>query len=365
LLSRQSTLANGMAAQLADFYSRTRAARKIIVVDLGYLGDSIHLTPALWEIQSSYPQAEVHVASTPLGCELLAMAPCVARTWPLPRSPRGTPWGEQWRWIRDVRTERFEVAFNFSGTDRSIFLTRLSGAPHRVGFQAGRKHFWNRWLIPHWVPRLDRDTPVAEQRRRVLAACGLSLGPLRYDFRIPTAARNWADQQVPDRAIHVSLNAGHPLKEWPLENWVSLARTVLREDPTLTLLATGTSKAREQQRLQQFAAALPGPRVRIFGDLSLAQLAALLERCELHAGPDSGALHLASVLGVPTVSIFRDYAGLGEWLPRGDQHRALVAPCVCVNQKIQPCQRRERPDCLATIKVEQVHGAIRQVWKGD
>jgi ADP-heptose:LPS heptosyltransferase len=353
-----------MAALFADFYSRTRNARKIIVVDLGYLGDSIHLTPSLWEIQSNYPQAELHVASTPLGCEFLDLVPCVARTWPLVRSPQGTPWREQLRWIRKLRSERFDVAFNFSGTDRTVFLTGLSGAPHRVGFEGGRKHFWNRWLIPNWVPRLDRDTHVAEQRRGVLAACGLALGPARYKFCIPTEARQWAETQVPNRAVHFSLNAGHPLKEWPLENWVSLARTVLREDPTVTLLATGTSKAREQERLQQFTAALPDQRVRIFGDLSLAQLAALLERCALHAGPDSGALHLASVLGVPTVSVFREYAGLGEWLPRGAQHRALVAPCVCVNRKIQPCQPRDRPDCLAAIKVEQVHGAMREVWKG-
>jgi ADP-heptose:LPS heptosyltransferase len=350
-----------MAVQLADLYSRTRDARKIIVVDLGYLGDSIHLTPSLWEIKRNYPKAEVHVASTPLGCELLRMAPCVTRTWPLSRSPRGTPWREQWQWIRNVRSERFDLAFNFSGTDRSIFLTRLSGAPFRVGFEAGRKHFWNRWLIRSWVPRAERNVHVAEQRRRVLAACGLSLGPLRYDFCLPPEAEAWAEKQAPDRALHFSINASHPLKEWPLENWVALARALLREEPGVTLVATSTSQAREQERLKQFAAALPGSRVKIYSGITLAQLAALIARCRLHAGADSGALHLASVLGVPTVSLFREYEGLGEWLPRGEEHRVFVAPCVCVNRKFQPCQQRGHADCLAGIAVEKVRDAIRQL----
>src|ERR1051325_7011682 len=119
---------------LADFYNETRQARKIIVVDLGYLGDSIHLLPALWEIKGNYPQAELHVASASVGSELLTMAPCVDRTWPLARLPHGTPWREQWRWLRRVRQQQFQVAFNFSGTDRTVFLTYLTGARWRVGF---------------------------------------------------------------------------------------------------------------------------------------------------------------------------------------------------------------------------------------
>src|ERR1051326_2952865 len=134
-----------MPFKLANFYNESRGARKIIVIDLGYLGDSIHLLPALWEIKDKYPKAELHVGSAPIGSEFLAMAPCVDRTWPLARSPRGTPWAEQWRWIREVRRQRFDVAFNFSGTDRTIFLTALTGARWRVGFSAGRRHFWNSW----------------------------------------------------------------------------------------------------------------------------------------------------------------------------------------------------------------------------
>jgi ADP-heptose:LPS heptosyltransferase len=354
-----------MANKLREFYSRSREAGKIIVIDLGYLGDSIHLTPALWEIKASYPQAELHVASTPLGCEWLSLVPCVTRTWPLARSPRGVPLLEQLRWIANLRSERFDLAFNFSGTDRSVFLTRLSGARWRVGFEAGRKHFYNRWLIPNWVPRVERTSHVSEQRRAVLASCGLSLGPRRYDFRIPEGARAWAVENVPDFAIHLSINASHPLKEWPLEHWIKLSGELLREQPNLALIATGTSVSREQERLRKFAAELSDSRVRVFGDLTLAQLAALLGCCRLHAGPDSGALHLASIQGIRTVSLFREYEGLGEWLPRGREHRAIVAPCVCVNQKNQPCQQASRPDCLAGITVERVRDAIRELLRPD
>jgi len=64
---------------LKRFYERTRNAKKIVVVDLGFLGDTVHLVPALWEIKDHYPQAELHVLSSPLGCEVLQMVRCVVK----------------------------------------------------------------------------------------------------------------------------------------------------------------------------------------------------------------------------------------------------------------------------------------------
>ena len=350
-----------MPANLAELYSKTQHVRKIIVVDPGFLGDSVHLTPSLWEINRNYPQAKLHVTTTPLGAEFLAMVPCVDQVWPLKRSPQGTRLSEYWRWIRNMRQEKFEVAFNFSGADRSTFLTFLTGARFRVAFAAGRYHFWNTWLIPNWVPRPTRDRHISEQRREFLAACGLALAAPRYDFRIPPESVAWAEQHVPANAVHLSINASHFLKEWPLERWISLVQVLLREHPEFCLIATGTVSLRERSRLEKLAAALADPRLRVFaGGVTLAQLAALLQRCSLHVGADSGALHLAAVLGRPTVSLFRDHAGLSEWLPRGEGHERVVAPCHCVDQKFQPCLAGKRAKCLAEISVQSILPLIRR-----
>ena len=56
-----------MPTELVHFYSRTRTARKVIVVDLGFLGDTIHLIPALWDLKQAFQQASLQVMTTPLG----------------------------------------------------------------------------------------------------------------------------------------------------------------------------------------------------------------------------------------------------------------------------------------------------------
>jgi len=178
-----------MSAALANFYSRTRGARKIVVVDLGFLGDSVHLLPALWELRRHYPAAAVHTLSAAVGSEVLELAPCVTRAWTFPLGSPSPPWWRHWDLIRALRRERFDLALNFSGADRTLFLTALTGAKWRLGHAAGRRHFWSRWLIADWVSRRSTELPAYEQRRQVLAASGFDLAPPRWELSVPEAAR--------------------------------------------------------------------------------------------------------------------------------------------------------------------------------
>jgi ADP-heptose:LPS heptosyltransferase len=251
------------------------------------------------------------------------------------------------------------VAFNFSGADRTIFLTALSGAHWRVAHEAGRKHIWNRWLISHWVSRRNRELPACEQRRQVLAACGLTLESPRWELGIPENARRRAATLSPDNAIHLSINASTPLKEWPIEHWIVLARELLAGGADRRIIASGTANSRERQRLQLLADGVNNPRLVTVPGLPIADLAALLKRCRLHIGVDSGVLHLAAAVGVSTVSLFRDYTDAKAWMPTGTAHRVLTAPCRCVNQRIQPCAASGRAQCLAELSPATVRLAIQ------
>lgn len=308
-----------------NFLERSRAAKKIIVVDFGFLGDSIHLIPALWEIKRHYPAAQLHTLSAMIGAEVLRLAPCVDRAWGFPLTPESPPWWRHWGILRELRRERFDAAFNFSGSDRTLFATAAMGARWTLAHEAGRKHFWNRWLGAEWVERRDPQLPMFEQRRQVLAAAGFTLEAPRFDLRVPPEAAQWAEREVIGRPAHLSINASTPVKEWPLEHWITLAQMFSEQNPPLAMVATAGPSPREVERARQFARAADGAPLRCFEGLSIARLAALLQRCQLHIGADSGVLHLAFALGVPTLGIFRQYADVAGWLPAGREHRHLIA----------------------------------------
>jgi heptosyltransferase-3 len=343
-----------------SFLERTRDARKIIVVDFGFLGDSVHLTPALWEIKRHYPAAELHTLSAAVGAEVLKLAPCVDKPWAVPLTEKSPPWWKHWDILRALRRQRFDALFNFTGSDRSIFATALIGAPNALAFEPNRKHFWNRWIRADWIPRSAVGLPVYEQRRQLLASGGFSLQQPCFDLEIPAAAAKWAEAAVPDKSIHLSINASTPVKEWPKEQWIEFAKRLLIAEPSISFVATGSAKPRERERLNSFAKAVNDPRLRCIEGPEIPQLAAILQRCRLQIGADSGVLHLAMALGVPTVTVFRQYPGLQEWAPVGNQHCTIVAPCRCIAEKRNDCLVAGKSSCLAEISVERmVEQAVR------
>jgi len=337
-----------------DFYQRTRLARKIIVVDFGFLGDSIHLVPALWEIKRHYPEAELHTLSATVGAEALKLAPCVDHARAFPLTPKSPAWWRHWNILLALRRERFDVAFNFSGSDRTIFVTALLGARWTLAREPGRKHFWNHWLSVDWVERGVSELPMFEQRRQVLAAAGFSLEAARFDLHVPQEARQWAETAIADHPVHLAISASIPVKEWPLENWIELARMLAQRSPSMRIVATAGLHPRDLERLRALAVAAGGAQLQCFEGLSIARLAALLQRCRLQIGADSGVLHLALALGVPTLTVFRQYSGLAEWAPLGKEHRHIIAKCRCIDENRTDCLAAGRAACLASITPGQV-----------
>lgn len=340
---------------LGYFYSRTRTARKVIVVDLGFLGDTVHLVPALWELKQGYSEARLHVLTSSVGAEVLRLVPCVDKVWALEMQPPKRTLKQQWQVLRALRRENFEVAFNFSGADRTLFMTALTGARWRVAYPGGRRHFWNPLLIRYWAPRQDPNRVVFEQRRAVLAACGLKLGEVRFNLTIDEPTARWAASVAPSFALHLSLNSAKPTREWPLEHHVQMLQAVWKAHPKLAVLATSAANPREQERLGRFTELLNDPRLQVLpGNVSIPQLAALLQRCQLHLGPDSGVLHLAVALGVPTLSFFREQGAFRSFMPTGPLHRVISVPCHCIDHRNAPCEQLGRAECFAQIQPVRV-----------
>jgi ADP-heptose:LPS heptosyltransferase len=339
-----------------SFYQQAKDASKLLVLDLGFLGDTIHLLPALWAIRQAWPKAELHVMVAEHVTQILEVAPWVDRVWGYPRFPKGPkPWQDFGR-IKQLRDAKFDAVLNLNGSDRSGFLTLFSGAPLRLG-RCAAISVKKRVLFTHPIALPRGGKVVSEQHCDFLRQAGIPCGEPEYHISVPSGVKKTVAQMlgVPDepvrRFVHVSPFTTQDQKELPLDVLASALNMIQSALPEVPMVISCANNDRELCKLAALSELLNFTPHRIFaGTLGLLELVAVLLVSRLHLGGDSGALHVAVMAGAPTVSWFRRYQGANEWAPSGGHHCALHG--------------EESEVGIQCISADGVGAAAVELWRG-
>jgi ADP-heptose:LPS heptosyltransferase len=113
--------------------------------------------------------------------------------------------------------------------------------------------------------------------------------------------------------IAVSVGTKQPVKDWGEDNWEKLLTLLSRQLPDKSLILLGS--ADEWDRSEKLGRVWAGGFVNLCGKTSPRISAAILERCRLFVGHDSGPMHLAGAVGVPTLGLFSWLNPPGQWFP--------------------------------------------------
>ena len=125
----------------------------------------------------------------------------------------------------------------------------------------------------------------------------------------------------PRPCLAVSIGTKLPVNDWGAENWKKLLAALSREKPRATLVMLGS--ADEWERSRNIGRVWSGLHVNLCGKTSPRLAAAILERCSVFIGHDSGLMHLAGAVGVPTLGLFSWYNPPGQWFPGNRQWRFI------------------------------------------
>jgi ADP-heptose:LPS heptosyltransferase len=308
------------------FFDRTRAAKKVMVLDLGFLGDTVHLLPALWVVRQAYPQAELHVTVAAHITSFMDCVPWVNRVWGYMRYPRHATLRENVQMVARLRREKFDVVINLNGSDRSSWLTFLSGAPHRLGRlpDDGGPLFWKQMFTAH-VSHPFTGEPVYLQRCHCLQKAGFPFTAPEFHTQVDPAGLRAADISATDTYFHISPFTTSDSKELPPAQLAELIVALAEKFPEKKLALSCAPTPREQEKLAMLLALLPQKPWRVFaGNLNLLQLAAVIQHSALHFCGDTGPFHLAVMTNTPTVAWFWPNPGIRQWLPASGPYRVLV-----------------------------------------
>jgi ADP-heptose:LPS heptosyltransferase len=315
-------------ADAENFFARVRTAKKIMVLDLGFLGDTVHLLPALWQVRQSCPRAELHATVASHITSLMDCAPWVDRVWGYMRYPRHATLRENLEMVSRLRREKFDTVINLNGSDRSSWLTFFSGAPERLGRvpDDGGPLFWKRMFTAH-VSHPFAEEPVYIQRCRCLEKAGFPPMPMEFHAQINPVELRAAEISDIDRGtyFHLSPFTTADSKELSPEQIVELIAALAEKFPEKKFALSCAPTEREKKKMAGLLALLPQKPWRVFaGNLTLTQLAAVIQHSALHFCGDTGPFHLAVMTNTPTVAWFWPNPGIRQWLPNTGPFKAIV-----------------------------------------
>ncbi len=316
-----------------------------------WIGDAVMSLPAIRAIREIFPHAHIAVVAKPWVADVYARERAIDRVI----SYEGTRREIAGRLAR----ERFDAAILLQNAFDAALVAWLARIPVRIGYKRDGRGLLLTHAIPvpepGEIPRHERFYYLELLRRAALMERFPAVDEIRLDGLDQTradGAAHLARLGIEGPVVGLSPGAAYgSAKRWPAENFAAVAR----EFPRVLLFGS----AAERELCGSIAAKVPHA-YNLAGQTTLREFIALASVCSLFVTNDSGAMHIASAAGAPTVTIFgaTDDTTTG---PTGPLARVVRAHAECA-----PCLLRECPidhRCMTRVTPERVSAIARELLK--
>lgn len=333
--------------------------RKVLIVRLRSIGDTVLATPSIFALKRFLPNVEVDILVEDWVAPVLANHPHVNKVVVLERGG----FFARAHVAKELRSAGYDVVYNLHGGTTATFLTRATGARHRVGF----KTYQYAQLHNHQAPSPlllwgQQKTHSVEQQLALLGWTGVPVTDRpRTQLAVPPAAAAYVEKKLADAGLGdrkialIHPAAAFATKQWATDNF---ARVVdfLAERGFAPVAIAAPHESGVIYELQEKAS------VKIVSfDLMLPEVTALAARSQVFVGNDSGIAHIAAAVGTPSVVVFGS-SNIAHWRP---WNRA-PAEVVFEEMPCQPChgyfcEKFAQPECILRVPVTRVVAAIERV----
>ena len=328
---------------------------KILVIRVDGIGDLLNSTPAISLLRENYPSAEITVLARPLNAPVLIGNPDVDRTLVFERAGKHRGFKAQLQFYRELRRERFQLVVAMQTAMWSHLVAFLSGAPYRLGryqkrFRSTLTHAWHGKYPKGETHEVDRNLELVrlicegEGNRKLIFHL--------FPDEITNAKAKLTSWNIGDDAFLIGIHPGGSSfdKRWPEEQYAELTDRLARQYNATILLLRGPEEAELVHNIQE---AMQSNAI-TYAPETIRELGALLSCCNVIVCNDSGPMHLAAALDVPTVAIFgpTDYVA---WHPLSENASIVRRDMPC-----WPCSAHKCKigwECTKKLPIEMVWDA--------
>ena len=335
--------------------------KKILVVNVNWLGDVIFSAPVFRALKQRFPAAQVICLAVPRVQEILACCPDLDQTMVYDERGRHRGPAGHWALIRALRRQRFDAAFLLHRSWTRAAVVFLAGIPVRVGYDTkGRGGLLTQRIAEPAAPLHRSDHYL-----RVIESFGIPVLDRACRLTVPQTARAEMAARLEEEGIDaaqpmVVVNTGGNwgLKRWPPGHFAVLVRRLTRELGARVVIP-GAPK--DVALAREIAAASQVSPLVLAGQTSLAQMLALLQRARMMITADSGPMHMASAVGCRGVAIFGptrpELTG-----PRGPGEFVILQRDVGCNREACYFLRCPENVCMQGVTVDEVMETACRLW---
>jgi predicted lipopolysaccharide heptosyltransferase III len=331
--------------------------RNVLIIKLRYIGDVLLATPTLRAIKAAWSDVRVTMMVNRGTEDVLSGNPDMDEILVLDKGSLAA----KWRLIAGLRRRRFDTVIDLTDGDRSAFLSWISGAPVRIGFND--EHRWRGRCytqviqpVPGVQHRIDRDLEALEP-------LSIQAGSKDPQLWLTREEENSADHLLEQLGVQRSQSmvilqpgARYWFKAWPPDRFTELADRLTSQYGCQVLIGGSYQDIDLAQQIRQKAKSSP---VIMAGRTTIKQFAAIAKRSALFVGSDSGAMHIAAAVGTPVVALFGP-SNPAEWGPRGGTTEVIYKGLDC-RACFHPTCRRGEQNCMKLISVDEVATASERL----
>jgi ADP-heptose:LPS heptosyltransferase len=336
---------------------------RILLIRLRSLGDSILTLPLIEALHHWRPELELDILIESPYAPVFANHPAIHEALILKaRNIHGSAGRERLPTAFEIWKRRYPAAINLHGGSTSILFTMASRAKLRLGDKSHR----GSWIYNAQIPSSSgvwqrQSLHTVEHQLTVMRWLGLPVPEKPAgSLYVASKARNYIHSRLAQEGISkyflIQPTATLATKQWNPENFAQLGDLLHGKHGVAIIYAAASWETQILERIREKSKV----EHTYWSDLRLMDLFALIERCRLFIGNDSGPTHAAAALKTPIVVIWGS-SNFQVWHPWDTVHEAVRLDLPCIPCPGYQCEVFGEPKCILNVTVESVADACERV----
>ena len=323
--------------------------RKILVLKLRGIGDSIIATPTVSNLKIRCPDAFIGIVVYPQSYYVFKNNPYINKIYIYNKG-----WRNYLKLVKNLRKQKFDLAINLNASFRSALISYLSGAPHRiVNNHSGKNYFANFGSPP---PRIRKS--VIERDLDCLRVLGIEPKDKKTRFFLSDRSREQACLFPTNKTVSISPGGSCQAKRWLPERFGELADRLV-DDGTEVILLCGPDEegiVKEVTKKMKHRPTIKRPE-------TVKELGRYIKFSNLVVGNSSAVVHLATAVGVKNLTLFGS-ENPKEWHPYTEKDKSYMI-AKAVDCRGEGCGKLFCEDhrCMKLIEVDEVYKKVKRILK--